>query len=88
MARKSPEKPRQTGRGEPAEGARGDIEHELAREEAKARERKIDDAVDMSFPASDPPASGRATGTEPPSRAPGRAAPATKKEDVERARKR
>lgn len=52
---------------------------------AKARERKMDDAVEMTFPASDPTAPGRATGTEPASRPANTAGSRYCKEDIERA---
>jgi hypothetical protein len=70
-------------RREAAEGS-----HEQARKGAKSRERKLDDAVEMTFPASDPAAPGRATGTEPARRPVDRKAPLITKEDVERAAKR
>jgi hypothetical protein len=54
----------------------------------RKREAKIDDAIDKTFPASDPVAPGRATGNEPPARPIGRQAPEVRKEDVERAAKR
>jgi hypothetical protein len=55
------------------------------RDDAKTRERKIDDAVDMTFPASDPTATGGATSTEPPARPADRQAPCVTKEEIERA---
>src|SRR5262245_6453320 len=42
---------------------------------SKAKQRKVDTSLDMTFPASDPPASGRSTGTEPPARPSSRQAP-------------
>jgi hypothetical protein len=48
------------------------------------REQRIDDAVEMTFPASDPPAPGNATGTEPPTRPTSRRAPLLRKEDLDR----
>ena len=51
----------------------------------KAKQRKVDRALDMSFPASDPPASGRSTGTEPPARPSSRQAPRTSKAEIEAA---
>jgi hypothetical protein len=51
----------------------------------KSREGRLDDAVEMTFPASDPVASGHATGTEPPRRSSDRRAPIVSKEDIERA---
>lgn len=60
---------------------------EPRRDRAKTRERKVDDAVEMTFPASDPTAPGRSTGTEPASRPTNRQAPIVSKEDIERAAK-
>jgi len=51
------------------------------------KDRKIDKAVDMTFPASDVPAHGRATGTEPPRRPVDRQAPQVTKEQIEQARR-
>lgn len=48
---------------------------------------KVDKAVDMTFPASDAPAHGKATSTEPPSRPADRAAPVVTKDEIERARR-
>jgi hypothetical protein len=48
-------------------------------------ERRVDDAVDRTFPASDPITAGAATGTEPPRRPVDRKAPLLRKEDVEQA---
>lgn len=57
-----------TGR-DPAEGSREAVEPELKRDDtAEARDRKVDEAIEMTFPASDPTATGRATGTEAPAR--------------------
>ena len=53
----------------------------------KHKERKIDKAVDMSFPASDAPAHGSATGTEPPRRPTDRKAPRITKEEIEHAQR-
>jgi hypothetical protein len=55
------------------------------RDDAKTLERKIDDAVEMTFPASDPTAIGGATSTEPPARPANRQAPSLTKEEIERA---
>ena len=52
---------------------------------AKAKQKKVDKALDMTFPASDPPASGKVTGTEPPARPSGRQAPIISKDDLEAA---
>ena len=51
------------------------------------KDKKIDNAVDMTFPASDPAATGKATGTEPPARPTDRKAPVITREEVERAQK-
>ncbi|HEY1246469.1 MAG TPA: hypothetical protein VGF29_16715 [Hyphomicrobiaceae bacterium] len=53
--------------------------------ESKSRERRLDDAVEMTFPASDPVAPGHATGTEPPRRPADRRAPVVSREEIERA---
>jgi hypothetical protein len=50
-------------------------------------ERKIDKAVDLSFPASDATAHGAATSTEPPSRPIDRKAPQITKEQIEQAQR-
>jgi len=52
---------------------------------SKAKQRKVDTSLDMSFPASDPPASGRSTGTEPPARPSSRQAPRISKAEIEAA---
>ena len=51
----------------------------------KSREEKLDASVDMTFPASDAPAPGHATGTEPPARPTDRKAPIITKEQIEAA---
>ena len=51
-----------------------------------SREKRIDRSVDMTFPASDAPAPGRATGTEAPSQPTNRKAPKITKEEIERAK--
>jgi hypothetical protein len=53
--------------------------------ESKSRERRLDNAVEMTFPASDPVAPGHATGTEPPRRPADRRAPVVSQEEIERA---
>jgi hypothetical protein len=50
-------------------------------------EAKIDKAVDLSFPASDPTAHGNATSTEPPSRPTDREAPVITKEQIDQAQR-
>jgi hypothetical protein len=52
-----------------------------------SREEKLDASVDMTFPASDVPAPGHATGNEPPARPPDRKAPIITKEQIEAAAK-
>ncbi len=51
------------------------------------QDRKIDKAVEMSFPASDPIATGNATSTEPPARPTDRSAPVISPEEIEQARR-
>lgn len=53
----------------------------------KAKEKKVDKAIDMTFPASDPPAHGKPTGTEPPKRPASRQAPGITKEQIEEAQR-
>jgi hypothetical protein len=60
------------------------MDHELRRY-GNVRERKVDRAVESTFPASDPTASGRATSTEPATRPVDRKALVISKEDIERA---
>jgi hypothetical protein len=50
-----------------------------------AKQKKVDRALDQTFPASDPPASNQATGTEPPARPASRQAPLISKEQIEAA---
>jgi hypothetical protein len=50
-------------------------------------EKKIDKAVDMSFPASDPTAHGDATGTEEPCAPVDRKAPRITKQQIEAAQR-
>lgn len=54
---------------------------------SKAEERKVDKAVDMTFPASDPVATGRATGNEPPSRPIDRKPPVITREEIDQAQR-
>jgi hypothetical protein len=51
------------------------------------KDRKVDKAVDMTFPASDAPALGHATGTEPPRRPTDRKAPHVTKQQIEQAQR-
>src|SRR5262245_3264097 len=51
------------------------------------KQRKHDRAVDMTFPASDPVAQGKPTGTEKPRRPTDRQAPVITREQIEQARR-
>jgi len=51
----------------------------------EAKQKKVDKSLEATFPASDPPASRRATGTEPPGRPASRQAPRISKEQIEAA---
>lgn len=51
------------------------------------KEKKIDDAIKETFPASDPVAAGEATGTEPAKRPVDRKPPVISKEEIEQAQK-
>jgi hypothetical protein len=51
------------------------------------QEKKVDQAVDMTFPASDPVAAGESTSTEPPKRPTDREPPLVSKEEIEQARR-
>ena len=53
----------------------------------KQDERKLDKAVEMTFPASDAPARGEPTGTEPPRRPADRKAPRITREQIEAAQR-
>ena len=53
----------------------------------KLEDKKVDNASDMSFPASDAPSHSSATGTEPPARPADRKAPVITKDDIERAKR-
>jgi len=53
----------------------------------KQKEESIDKAIDMTFPASDAPAHGKLTTTEPPTRLVDRKAPVITKEQIEQARR-
>lgn len=64
-----------------------DMSQGNTKEKVRQREKKIDDAIDKTFPASDPTATGRATSTEAPARPPDRKAPIITKEEIEEARK-
>jgi hypothetical protein len=51
------------------------------------KDEKHDKAVDMTFPASDPTAHGKPTGTEEPGRPADRKAPVITREQIEQARR-
>ena len=53
----------------------------------KQKERKVDRAVDMTFPASDPTAHGEPTSTEPPKRPKDRKAPVITRDQIEQAQR-
>jgi hypothetical protein len=55
--------------------------------EKHKEEKKIDKAVDMTYPASDPTAKGKPTGTEPPRRPVERKAPRITKEQIKQAQR-
>jgi len=63
------------------------LEGEIMERAKTHKDRKIDKAVDMTFPASDAPAHGHATGTEPPRRPADRKAPHVTKEQIEQAQR-
>jgi len=50
-------------------------------------ERKVDEAVDMTFPGSDPTATGKPTSNEPSGRPKDRKAPIVTREEIEQARR-
>ena len=52
-----------------------------------SKEKKHDQAIDMTFPASDPVAHGTCRGTEPPMRPADRKAPTITKEQIEQAQR-
>ena len=56
-------------------------------QDTKHKEKKVDKAVDMTFPASDATAHGGATATEPASRPADRQAPQITKEQIEQAQR-
>jgi hypothetical protein len=53
----------------------------------KKKKDKVDRSGDMSFPASDAPAHGEATGTDAPKRPVDRKAPIITREEIEQARR-
>ena len=56
-------------------------------ERKRRKDKKVDTAGSMSFPASDAPAHGKATSTEPPARPADRKAPQITKEQIEQAQR-
>ena len=60
---------------------------DLAMSKEDAKQRKHDSAVDMTFPASDPIAHGKPTGTEKPRRPADRHAPLITREQIEQAQR-
>ena len=63
------------------------MEELVMHEKKKHNDKKVDKAGSMSFPASDAPAHGRATSTEPPGRPSDRKAPRITKEQIEQAQR-
>jgi hypothetical protein len=53
----------------------------------KKTEKKVDQAVDMTFPASDVPAAGKPTSTEPPTRPVDRKPPLITRDQIEQAQR-
>jgi hypothetical protein len=51
----------------------------------EGKQKKVDKSLDMTFPASDPPASNQSTGTEAPGRPESRQAPLISKDEIEAA---
>ena len=56
-------------------------------DEKKRKDKKVDKAGNMSFPASDAPAHRKPTSTEPPARPADRTAPRITKEQIEQAKR-
>jgi hypothetical protein len=57
------------------------------RKRQKGKDAKTDRSLDMSFPASDAPARGEATGPEAPKRPADRKAPVITRDQIEQARR-
>lgn len=57
------------------------------RKKKRHEDERVDEAIRETFPASDPPAAGEATSTEPAGRPTDRRAPTICKEEIEQARK-
>jgi hypothetical protein len=53
----------------------------------REQDKKVDEGVDQTFPASDPTATGEATSTEAPKSPKDRKAPHISKEDIEQAQR-
>lgn len=53
----------------------------------KEKDKKVDKAVDMTFPASDPVAAGKPTANEPLKKPVSREAPLPSREEIERAQR-
>jgi hypothetical protein len=51
----------------------------------EGKQKKVDKSLDMTFPASDPPASNQSTGTEAPGRPASRQAPLVSKDEIDAA---
>jgi hypothetical protein len=56
-------------------------------QDRRKKDKKVDQSVDMTFPASDPPARGKPTGTEAPKRPVDRKPPVISKEEIEQAQR-
>ena len=63
------------------------MENTVMDEKKKQKDKKVDKAGNMSFPASDAPSHGKATSTEPPARPADRMAPRITKEQIEQAKR-
>ena len=59
----------------------------MATSKKQEQDKKVDEAVARTFPASDPTATGKATSTEPPKRPKDRKAPLISKEEIEQAQR-
>lgn len=59
----------------------------MSQKKSKTEETKVDKAIDMTFPASDPVATGKATSNEPPSRPVDRKPPVITKEEIYQAQR-
>ena len=84
MSPRSPARKAQASSHDPAEAAREAAGPDI-KKKAKPADKKLDEAMELTFPASDPAAAGRATGNEGSSRPTDRRAPVITKEEIERA---